>query len=90
MARLRLNLKAFYFDQIAAGEKSEEYRLVTAYWTKRLAGKSFDGIDLLNGYPKADDASRRLERPWLGYEIKTIEHPHFGERPVQVFAIRVN
>ncbi|HHU1479257.1 TPA: ASCH domain-containing protein, partial [Escherichia coli] len=25
-----------------------------------------------------------------GYEIKTITHPHFGENPVKVFAIKVN
>ena len=27
---------------------------------------------------------------WRGYTIKTITHPHFGEGPVQVFAIKVN
>ncbi|MCP3582304.1 hypothetical protein NLN00_23805, partial [Escherichia coli] len=25
-----------------------------------------------------------------GYEIKTITHPHFGDKPVKVFAIKVN
>ncbi|EMR6360648.1 hypothetical protein WJV46_003844 [Escherichia coli] len=25
-----------------------------------------------------------------GYEIKTITHPHFGDKPVKVYAIKVN
>ncbi|EJN8536843.1 ASCH domain-containing protein, partial [Escherichia coli] len=25
-----------------------------------------------------------------GYEIKTITHTHFGDKPVKVFAIKVN
>ncbi|WP_367619200.1 hypothetical protein [Comamonas sp.] len=40
--------------------------------------------------PARDDFARRLSRPWRGYTIKTITHPHFGESPVQVFAIKVN
>ena len=83
-------MKGIYFDQIASGEKGEEYRLMTPYWRKRLEGKQFDGIEVLKGYPKAGDASRTCERPWRGYTTKTIEHPHFGAGPVEVFAIRVN
>jgi hypothetical protein len=45
---------------------------------------------LLKGYPKAGDASRTLARPWRGYEVKAIEHPHFGDAPATVFAIRVS
>ncbi|EOG1758466.1 hypothetical protein ACK3QM_000584, partial [Salmonella enterica] len=28
--------------------------------------------------------------PYDGYEIKTITHPHFGDKLVKVFAIKVN
>ncbi|AQH05659.1 RNA-binding protein (plasmid) [Burkholderia sp. KK1] len=90
MKTLRLHVKAVYFDQIDSGEKGDEYRLVTPYWRKRLEGKQYDRIEVLNGYPKAGDTSRTRERPWRGYTIKTIEHPHFGAEPVEVFAIRVN
>ncbi|MFN7504106.1 MAG: ASCH domain-containing protein [Limnobacter sp.] len=90
MAYLHLNLKAEYFDAIASGQKVEEYRLATSYWRSRLAGKSFDGILLKKGYPPRGDASRVLERPWVGVSLKTIEHPHFGVKPVLVFAIVVN
>jgi hypothetical protein len=33
---LHLNLKKKWFDMIASGEKKEEYRNLTPYWTKRL------------------------------------------------------
>lgn len=41
------------------------------------------------GYPKRDDTERRPIRPWRGYRVTTITHPHFGPEPVQVFAIDV-
>lgn len=90
MSKLHLNLKAEYFDQISAGVKVYEFRLRTPYWTRRLLGRSFDGIVLKKGYPKAGDAARTLERPWRGFEQQEISHPHFGSAPVSVFAIKVN
>jgi hypothetical protein len=90
MAKLHLNLKAEYFDQIKAGVKVHEFRLQTVYWVRRLVGRSFDGIVLMKGYPKAGDPDRTMERPWVGVESQEITHPHFGASPVAVFAIRVN
>lgn len=89
MADLVLPLKAEYFNAIKAGTKPEEFRLCTPFWKKRLEGKTFARIVLTLGYPKADDAARRLVRPWRGYRITTITHPHFGPNPVEVFAIDV-
>lgn len=93
--KLQLALKAEYFDAIRDGAKTEEYRLANDYWSKRLhnmwgAKLSFDGIVLTKGYPKRDDAERRIELPWLGFVRKTITHPHFGPNPVEVFAIDVS
>lgn len=91
MADLILPLKREYFEAIRDGTKTEEYRLCTPYWKKRLASQ-FDGYErivLTLGYPARDDHSRRLMRPWRGYTIKTITHPHFGPEPVQVYAIPV-
>lgn len=92
MARdLILPLKAVYFDQIAAGTKTEEFRLITPYWIKRIRGdQRYGRIVLTKGYPKADDHSRRLVREWRGYRETVIQHPHFGGRPVDVFAIDVS
>lgn len=89
MSTITLPVKAIYFDQIQAGSKLEEYRLVKPFWSKRLVARRYDRIILTRGYPAADDASRHLERPWRGYVIKTITHPHFGPDPVEVFAIDV-
>lgn len=89
MSTLVLPLKREYFEQIRDGTKTEEYRLVTPYWSKRLQGRQYDSIVLTLGYPAAADAARRLRRPWRGFTIKTIQHPHFGPEPVRVFAIEV-
>jgi len=89
MADLVLPLKVAYFDQIKAGTKPEEFRLCTSYWRRRLEGRTFDRLVLTLGYPKRDDTERRLIRPWRGYRVTTITHPHFGPEPVQVFAINV-
>lgn len=96
MGFLHLSLKREYFVAIRSGEKVEEFRLYNRYWRKRLtdledgAPKDFDRIVLTLGYPKSDDLSKRIERPWRGFEIRRITHPLFGKLPVRVFAIKVN
>lgn len=90
MADLVLPLKREYFEQIKSGEKWFEYRLRNEYWRKRLEGHgAYDRVILTLGYPKRDDESRRIERPWRGFKKTTITHPHFGPEPVQVYAIDV-
>ncbi|AJA16901.1 ASCH domain-containing protein [Pseudomonas aeruginosa] len=89
MRKLILHLKGEYFDEIKAGRKPKEYRLVTPYWEKRLVGRTYDGIELARGYPKRGDVENRLTLPWLGYQRETILHRHFGPHPVEVFAISV-
>lgn len=89
MADLILPLKREYFEAIRDGSKPEEFRLRTDHWRKRLEGRDYDRIVLTLGYPARDDHARRLVRPWRGYTIKTITHPHFGPEPVQVYAIPV-
>lgn len=86
---LQLALNGEYFDQIKAGVKLEEFRLYTKYWEKRLVGRVYSGVVLTRGYPPRSDQSRRLELPWRGYVVKEITHPHFGDHPVTVFAIKV-
>lgn len=90
MTELHLNLKAEYFDAIAAGEKGEEYRLVTPYWRRRLEGRQYTAVVLKKGYPRRGDAERTMSRPWAGFCVKEVTHPHFGAEPVLVFAIKVN
>lgn len=90
MKDLVLNLKGIYFDQIKAGDKREEYRLLNDYWRKRLEGREYARIVLCRGYPKGDDKERRIVRKWKGWEVKAIQHPHFGQDLVRVFAIDVS
>ena len=94
MANLQLAVNGEYFDQMKSGEKTEEYRLVSPYWIKRLmAGfnqRKYDRLIITRGYPNRNDKSKRIDVPYAGYEVKVITHPHFGPEPVKVFAIKVN
>jgi len=49
---LHLNLYRKYFDQIAEGTKTIEYRDVTIYWKRRIENKEYDIIKFRNGYAK--------------------------------------
>jgi len=90
MKILHLNLKKKYWEKINAGEKKYEYRRVTPYWEKRLATNRYDKILIKLAYPKKDDVTRIIERPYRGWGQLEITHPEFGPDPVQVYAIRVN
>ena len=86
---LILPLKREYFEQIKAGTKTEEFRLVNDYWIARLCFKNYQCIVLTLGYPKRSDIERRMVVPYKGYTIKQITHPHFGIDQVHVFALDV-
>ena len=86
---LILPLKREYFEQIKAGTKPEEYRLVNDFWRARIGRKQYTRIVLTLGYPKRGDTERRLILPYKGYVVKEITHPHFGPDPVRVFALDV-
>lgn len=90
MPNLQLAVKGEYFDQMKRGEEKFEYRLLNDYWRKRLVNREYDRLIITLGYPKRYDMSRRIDVPYAGYEVKTITHPHFGDKPVKVFAIKVN
>ena len=89
MTALILNLKAEYFQAIKDGSKSEEYRLRTDYWRRRLEDRVFSHIELRLGYPKRGTKGRILLRQWRGLRVTAITHPHFGPNPVEVYAIKV-
>lgn len=88
-ANLQLAVKSEYFDAMLSGEKVFEYRLRNEYWKKRLEGRAYNKLTITKGYPKREDRSRRIEVNYCGYVLKTITHPHFGNEPVDVYAIRV-
>jgi hypothetical protein len=97
MSDLHLHVKTEYFEAIKRGEKTEEYRLKTPYWIKRLfyfnieryrdLPKRFRYVVIYNAYKSGDE--NRLYFPWQGWDMKTITHKHFGSEPVTVFAIKL-
>lgn len=90
MRKLQLAVNGEYFDQMKCGNKKFEYRLENEYWKKRLVNRLYDRLIITKGYPRADDHERRIEVPYRGYELQTIMHKHFGNEPVDVFAIIVD
>ena len=52
MKILHLNLFRKYFDEIAEGTKTIEYRDKTDYWKKRIENREYDVIQFRNGYNK--------------------------------------
>lgn len=78
-------IKKKYLEQIIAGTKTEEYRLVSPYWVKKLVNRDYDNIIFQAGYLIT---SQRHKIKYNGYEIKTIKHEFFGKDPVVVFAIK--
>ena len=70
---LHLNLYRKFFDQIAEGTKTIEYREVTDYWKKRIENREYDVIKFRNGYAK--DAPTMLVE-YKGYSVG--KHPLIG------------
>jgi hypothetical protein len=52
MKILHLTLKKKWFDLIASGMKTEEYRAINPYWTTRLVPNRYDVILFRNGYSR--------------------------------------
>ena len=63
---LHLTLHRKWFDEIATGVKTEEYRTWNIYWERRLTNgfiaKHFDEIHFRNGY--------NLDRPFMRVECR--------------------
>lgn len=67
MKVLHLTLYRKFFDEIASGKKTEEYRARKPYWTKRLKPQDFDEVWFKNGYGKFAPFMR-VE--FKGYDIR--------------------
>lgn len=86
---LTLHLKKKWWDKIASGEKTIEYRLATQYWLKILMGKDYDEIHLWLGYPKKTDREKLIIRKFTRVWFDRILHEEFGIEAVDVFCIEV-
>ena len=76
MAKLFIIIKGEYFNQILSETKKEEYRIVKPFWAKKIIDKKYSHIIFQKGYNKN---TPRIEAEYLGYEIRKINHKHFGE-----------
>ena len=86
--RLILPLKRKWFEMIKSGVKPEEYREDTPYWRKRLTHvvngldrwKEYDEVEFTLGYPRKDDASRRMvfSNPKIQYDFCGRAKPEWG------------
>lgn len=87
MKTLCLPLKRKWFEQIRDGVKPHEFRLRNDYWKKRLEGIHYDRVVFMLGYPAREDSSRRIEGPYLGYEIWHVASEEWDNDLREVFAI---
>jgi hypothetical protein len=86
MKKLFLVIKKKYFEEILAGTKTEEYREVKPYWTAKLEGRQYDVVEFQAGY-RADSPKFTIE--FKGCEVRTMRHEFFGDRAVDVYAIKL-
>lgn len=86
---LHINLKSKYFYEIKNGIKAFEYRLKNDYWSKRLINKDYDEVYFKLGYPKTDEPNKIIIAKYEGFEIQKIKHELFGDKEVEVYAIRI-
>ena len=82
---LNLTLKKKWFDLIASGKKTEEYREIKPYWTIRLIDpkttefKEFSEIIFKNGYSR--------DAPVMRVEFKGIKFGEFEGKKVYVIKL---
>lgn len=80
MRYLHLVLKHKWFDMIERGEKPEEYREITPYWTRRIG--IYDYVVFHRGY-----TSRTLIRRFLSVHVGT-GNPKWGAPAHPVYIIK--
>lgn len=85
MQTLHLILNKKYYEEIRSGKKTNEYRLVTSYWIKKLVNREYSHIIFQLGYSKKN----RITVEYLGYDLTTIKHEFFGNEDVSVFALKL-
>jgi hypothetical protein len=85
MKILKLTIKKKWFDMIASGEKTEEYRTPGKWIGCRLDGRSYDAVQFRNGYSRTSPV---VTLEYLGWKC---DHgrPEWGApaRPVIVIKL---
>ena len=76
---LHLTLHRRWFDAIASGEKREEYRALTPFWTRRLADRQYDEIHFRNGYAR--------DAPFMRVRFLGCQPGQWQEQPAYVIRL---
>lgn len=79
MTTLHLTLFREWFDAIARGEKTEEYRSLNDYWRRKLIGRQYNEIRFANGYGR--------HRPFLRVEFLGVQEGVWRGSPVFVISL---
>ena len=71
---IQLVLKSKWFDMIASGEKTEEYRETKQYWLKRILGVSTPSLPVLTLKARQISKQSKFERVCFhhGYTNRTM------------------
>lgn len=85
MKPLFIILKGEYFHQIAAGTKTEEYRIISDYWAKKIIDRHYSHIVFQLGYSAS---APRMTIEYLGYTKKVISSVVYNDQ-VEVFALKL-
>jgi hypothetical protein len=85
MKPLFIILKGEYFHQIAAGTKTEEYRITSDYWAKKIIDRHYSRIVFQLGYSAT---APRMTVEYLGYKKKVIPSVVYNGQ-VEVFALKL-
>jgi hypothetical protein len=98
---LRMSLKTKWFEMTKAGIKTEDYREINDYWSKRLflkpedscggmlhglEVKKFDYNIMTLGCSKSTDTERILKLNHKGIEIRT-GNPEWGAEPNKLYFV---
>lgn len=90
---LHLVLKKRWWDMIESGEKKEEYRTISEYWTKRLVDRQYLRSDAMNTYKPYKEVCFHLgyTNITMKFEILSINRGHgieeWGSGNKEVFII---
>lgn len=83
---VHLILRKKWYDMISSGQKREEYRAITPYWTKRLMVKHYDTVTFHYGYTNRTmtytiiDITEGIGVPQWGAENERVYIIRLGER----------
>ena len=84
MRTLHMTLHRRWFMEILDGTKSEEYREIKPYWSKRLT-RTYDTVTFRNGYAKDSPV---MEVNYLGFDVVEILHP-IHKQTMVVYALKL-